>query len=1086
MTIGLFKFGGSVLQKKSTHFLFLTLSILLLSTTLYTQQAFAATPEAPTGLSADIAYNRIQLSWTAPSGTITGYDYSQNDGDSWTAIADSDASTTSHIVTGLTPGTSYTFKVRAENAEGNGSASDGIIVIPNKIAHGVNSLTLDDGNFFGVSTVLSQDKNMLIVGANKDNDNKGGVHVFVKDNDFWTHTQTIIDGTAAGFSLDNNDHFGHSLALSPDENTLFVGAPNDDTGDTTEADSDDRDDTGAVYLFTKNNNTWSYSTKIAHNTHGLSLTENSSFGSAVTLSPDGNTLFIGALGDDTNGTNEGSIRIFTKRENGTWGFDTWISYGIGGLFSADGDKVGSSLAVSPDGMTLAVGALGTDTGAENAGAVHIFTKQKHSWRQTYVWQHTAVLDGSLSNPTLSADDHFGTSVAFSPDNSLLAVGAIGDDTSGSNTGAVHIFFRNGSAWEYDSSVSTDFADITLNDHDQFGSSVALFADSENNILLLAGAHHDDTGGTDSNRGALHLINFGIDLDTTAPRLSNPESIGLVLDATVDFTFTSDEAGTITYSGSCTSSEDTEAVRGENTVIFELLPAGIYNNCGVTVTDPAGNTSDLLRIPLFAVGFSLPKAPTDLSADVNHDTVTLSWTGPTGEIFPVTHYEYSKDDGANWTSLGNTNTSYAVTNLTLGEAYIFRVRSVNQSGEGPASVGVPVTLFGLEVAAGYDRVGLSWTQPSDTTDVSGYQYRQNDGVWTDIPSSSATTTSYVVESLSQGLTYAFSIRTVDSSDTALATSNQISVIPNKITHGTNGLTFGVFAYFGDATAVSPNGNTLAIGATGDDFSRGAVHLYSRENNIWEHDETIVSGIAGLTYADAYQFGSSVALSPDENTLVVGAEGADTFKGAVHIFTKSDDTWTESVKIANGSSVGNDETLTLSEQDRFGAAVALSSDGNTLVVGASSDDTFKGAVYIFTKNDTAWVQSTRIANDSDGFSLDRSDYFGTSVALSADGNTLVVGAPGDDGGDDTDESADDIDNAGAVHVFIKDTDGNWTHDSSVDADFFHITLSEDDFNSDFQWHSPRMERISLLARSDMEIIAVRSTYSETKVPAHTAQE
>ena len=101
------------------------------------------------------------------------------------------------------------------------------------------------------------------------------------------------------------------------------------------------------------------------------------------------------------------------------------------------------------------------------------------------------------------------------------------------------------------------------------------------------------------------------------------------------------------------------------------------------------------------------------------------------------------------------------------------------------------------------------------------------------------------------------------------------------------------------------------------------------------------------------------------------------------------------------MGNDETLTLSEQDRFGAAVALSSDGNTLVVGASSDDTFKGSVYIFTKDDTTWTQSTRIANDSDGFSLDRGDYFGTSAALSADGNTLVVGAPGDDGGDDTDE-------------------------------------------------------------------------------------
>ena len=62
------------------------------------------------------------------------------------------------------------------------------------------------------------------------------------------------------------------------------------------------------------------------------------------------------------------------------------------------------------------------------------------------------------------------------------------------------------------------------------------------------------------------------------------------DTTPDYTFSSDEAGTITYGGSCSSSTTT-AVSGNNTITLVSLSIGTYSDCTITVTDTAGNTSN---------------------------------------------------------------------------------------------------------------------------------------------------------------------------------------------------------------------------------------------------------------------------------------------------------------------------------------------------------------------------------------------------------------------------------------------------------------------------------------------------------------
>ena len=88
-------------------------------------------------------------------------------------------------------------------------------------------------------------------------------------------------------------------------------------------------------------------------------------------------------------------------------------------------------------------------------------------------------------------------------------------------------------------------------------------------------------------------------DTTPPTLTLPSDIGTTNISTPDFSFTSDEAGTITYIGNCIS-PTTGAIVGENTITFNSLAEGNHNNCSITVTDSADNVSESLDVPDFTI------------------------------------------------------------------------------------------------------------------------------------------------------------------------------------------------------------------------------------------------------------------------------------------------------------------------------------------------------------------------------------------------------------------------------------------------------------------------------------------------------
>jgi hypothetical protein len=204
----------------------------------------------------------------------------------------------------------------------------------------------------------------------------------------------------------------------------------------------------------------------------------------------------------------------------------------------------------------------------------------------------------------------------------------------------------------------------------------------------------------------------------------------------------------------------------------------------------------------------------------------------------------------------------------------------------------------------------------------------------------------------------------------------------------------------------------------------------------------------------RFGAAVALSADGSTLAVGAPGEDGGStgingdqsdnsawdaGAVYIFRLIGGEWLQQDYIKASNAGGGDPTsgdlFTYDEGDRFGSAVSLSSDGNTLAVGAQyegssatgvngdQDDNsalHSGAAYVFRFDGTDWRQQAYIkASNTEGyFQQYLADRFGQGIALNADGNTLAVGAPGEDSnatGIDGDQTDNSVSSAGAVYVF-----------------------------------------------------------------------
>jgi trimeric autotransporter adhesin len=215
-------------------------------------------------------------------------------------------------------------------------------------------------------------------------------------------------------------------------------------------------------------------------------------------------------------------------------------------------------------------------------------------------------------------------------------------------------------------------------------------------------------------------------------------------------------------------------------------------------------------------------------------------------------------------------------------------------------------------------------------------------------------------------------------------------------------------FGWSIGLSADGSTIAVGAPGGvidtDGKQGAIYVFVRPPTGWARaPRTLLNETAKLTASDGGNLdglGFSVAVSADGGTIVGGAVG----QGAAYVFVRPVNGWVKSTQTAKLTASGGPTP------NNFGYSVGITDNAETIAVGAPDPTSTPGAVYVFVEGygsltnaprrrslrivppvglPRAWANSTETAKliASDGIADDR---LGLAVAISGDGGTVIAGA------------------------------------------------------------------------------------------------
>ncbi|MEM6274949.1 MAG: integrin [Myxococcota bacterium] len=318
------------------------------------------------------------------------------------------------------------------------------------------------------------------------------------------------------------------------------------------------------------------------------------------------------------------------------------------------------------------------------------------------------------------------------------------------------------------------------------------------------------------------------------------------------------------------------------------------------------------------------------------------------------------------------------------------------------------------------------------------------------------------------TLSFRVVALDRDGGVVATSDATHVTSSDLSANSTGYfkasNPGEDDRFGAAVALAGDSATLIVGApfenslsqgingseSADDEedASGAVYLFRRAADEWFQDVFIKA-----SNSDALdRFGTDVDISEDGSILIVGASfekslarGVDGNErdnrganvGAAYVFEDTELGWRQTAYLKPSNTV-------LGQDFRFGTSVALSSLGTTIAVGAGGEasgatginqDEFNtdaidaGSVYVFQFQNGSWRQEAYLKASN----TDSRDFFGSSLALSGDGRTLVVASTGEASagrGVNTDQLNNDAPDSGAVYVFIRRGTG-WMQEAYIKA-------------------------------------------------------
>ena len=986
-----------------------------------TPAAAGERPAKPTNFSAaQTGVGQVELRWNAAQQplTVTGYEYTDDGGSDWKPVSGSDSSTVSYTVPDLIEDTTYTFAVQAVNSAGYSNSS--------------NSRSV---------TIIAKPLRPVGVGADA-GDTQAKVRWRRSGDPPITKFQLLQvpqSKLTAGDSADN-DEYGYSVAIDGD--TAVIGAYQHDV---TPSGGAKVDNAGAAYVFIKDSaGQWRQTAKLTASDGAV----DDEFGVSVAI--DGDTVVVGAHQHDANSNSDaGAVYVFTKSgDNWTDGTET------AKLTASDGavdDEFGVSVAI--DGDTVVVGAHQHDANSNSdAGAVYVFTKSGDNWTDGTETAKLTASDGAV-------DDEFGVSVAI--DGDTVVVGAHQHDAnSNSDAGAVYVFTKSGDNW----TDGTETAKLTASDgavDDEFGVSVAIDGDT-----VVVGAHQHDAN-SNSDAGAAYVFARDSNSGKWSQTAKLTASDGAVDDEFgISVALDGDDAVVGAYLDTNSLLFHTDA---GSAYVFARGSDGWRQSLKLAAPDAAANDHFGYSVAV-ANGTVLAGAPQD---DDNGDDSGSAY------LMDISDAKWADFESEELTVSGSSY-EYRVLGLTNGQEYTFRVRSVNHVGNDPSAefvsatpqLAIPGKATGLSAQAGNRRVYLNWDRSDDST-ITGYQvlpHQQtklsagSDGEFQgkfgesvavdgdtvvvgayqhDVNTYSNAGEAYVFVRRSSGWRRQVELSASDGAkDDLFGYSVAVdgdTVVVGAYQHDVNsnsdaGAAYvfvrapnsGVWSQAAKLTAfdgaeddlfgysVAVDGDTVVVGARGDDGKKGAAYVFTKPNtdNGWADIDVTTAVKLTASDGDTFDyFGHSVAV--DDDTIVIGAhqhdltDGQDT--GSAYVSTKDSGTgvWGQPAKLT-ADDYGPD--------DQFGWSVAV--DGDTVVVGARKNN----AAYVFIWDSVAWRQAAKlIASDSDG-----NEEFGDSVAVRD--STIVVGAYS---AYSTNENADNP-HSGAAYVFTKPATG-WANDLSED----HIT-------------------------------------------------
>lgn len=362
----------------------------------------------------------------------------------------------------------------------------------------------DDGNVLAVGAYFEDGPGAGVNNMVTDTslyDNYGAVYVYRYANNAWSEEAYIKAST-----LGTVDFFGSAISLSGDGNTLAVGVSYDDSNSTTINGDESNNlafNSGAAYIFRYATGAWSQQAYIKPSNTGIL----DQFGFSVSLSNDGNTLAVGAQGEDGDattingtsndlGSDSGAAYVFRFSNTG-WAQEAYIKASNSG----PGDLFGFSVSLSADGNTLAVGAATEDSDgtspandlSPSSGAAYIYKYENSVWTEQAYIKPNIVSGGVNFGRAVSLNDSGDVLALGAHNESSNATGINGDqnNTSTPSSGALYVFKFDGSSWLEQTYIKSTNPD----QDDQFGISLSLSGDGE---TLAVSAPAEDSNATGIN------------------------------------------------------------------------------------------------------------------------------------------------------------------------------------------------------------------------------------------------------------------------------------------------------------------------------------------------------------------------------------------------------------------------------------------------------------------------------------------------------------------------------------------------------------------------------------------------------------